>query len=41
MPGGRERTSREFESLLRRSGLRLKRIIRTIAPLSILEAVGE
>ena len=41
MPGGKERTSREFEDLLRNSGFRLKRLIPTIAPLSILETVGE
>lgn len=41
MPGGRERTRKEFETLFQESGLRLKRIIPTIAPLSILEAVGE
>ena len=41
MPGGRERTKPEFHSLLKKSGLRLKRIIPTIAPLSILETVGE
>ena len=41
MPGGRERTRMEFETLFQESGLRLKRIIPTIAPLSILETVGE
>lgn len=37
MPGGRERTRKEYTALLAQSGLRLKRIIPTIAPLSILE----
>ena len=41
MPGGRERTRQEFHSLLKKSGLSLKQIIPTIAPLSILETVGE
>jgi hypothetical protein len=38
-PGGRERTREEFQELFARSGLRLKRVIRTACPLSILEAV--
>jgi hypothetical protein len=37
--GGKERTAGEFSELLNRSGFRLKRIIRTIAPVSVLEAV--
>ena len=37
MPGGRERTREEYASLLSKSGFGLKRIIPTIAPLSILE----
>ena len=41
MPGGRERTRQEFEELLEKSGFSLRRIIPTIAPLSILETVGE
>jgi len=41
MPGGKERTRQEFEILLTDSGFRLQRIIPTIAPLSILQAVGE
>ena len=41
MHGGLERTEQEFGSLLRRSGFSLKRTIPTIAPLSILETVGE
>lgn len=41
MPGGRERTGKEYASLLSKSGLGLKRIIPTIAPLSILETSVE
>jgi hypothetical protein len=41
MPGGRERTKEEFSLLLQKSGFILKRIIPTIAPLSILEAATE
>ena len=41
MPGGRERTRQEFETLLQKSGFRLKRVIPTIAPLSVLETVME
>ncbi len=39
MDAGRERTLKEFESLLQQAGLRLNRVIPTIAPISILEAV--
>jgi len=38
-PGGQERTRKEFEELFVHSGLRLKRVIPTACPLSILEAV--
>jgi len=41
MPGGIERTAAEFKTLLSQSGFRLKKIIPTIAPLSILMTVGE
>ena len=41
LPGGRERTKIEFTTLLKNAGFHLNRIIPTIAPLSILEAVGE
>ena len=41
MPGGKERTAQEYEILLKKSGYRLKRIIQTITPLSILETVRE
>jgi len=37
--GGRERTREEFHDLFARAGLRLKRVIPTESPLSILEAV--
>ena len=39
VPGGQERTRKEFENLFRRAGMRLKRVFRTACPLSILEAV--
>jgi hypothetical protein len=38
MSGGRERTKDEYCSLFERSGLRLTRVIPTLAPVSILEA---
>ncbi len=38
MPGGRERSRKEFESLIRRAGLLLCREYSTIAPVSIIEA---
>jgi len=37
--GGKERTREEFEILLKNSGFRIKRLIRTIAPFSVIEAV--
>jgi hypothetical protein len=39
MTGGRERTEREFCELFEAAGLGLNRIIPTVSPLSILEAV--
>jgi SAM-dependent methyltransferase len=39
MTSGRERTKPEFHVLLSRAGLRIKRITRTLAPHSIIEAV--
>ncbi len=39
MQGGKERTRKEFESLLSRSGFRINRIIRTIAPICLIEAM--
>jgi hypothetical protein len=39
MEEGKERTRKEFESLLQQAGLRLNRVIPTIAPISIIEAV--
>jgi hypothetical protein len=39
MEEGKERTREEFESLLQQAGLRLNRVIPTIAPISIIEAV--
>jgi len=38
MPGGKERTRKEFETILRESGLKLHRFYSTIAPVCILEA---
>ncbi len=38
MPGGKERTQKEFETILHEAGLVLSRIYTTIAPISILEA---
>ena len=38
-PGGQERTREEFRDLFKRAGLRLKRVIPTACPLSIVEAV--
>ena len=38
-PGGRERTKDEFAALLKRARLKLKRVIPTECPLSIVEAV--
>jgi ubiquinone/menaquinone biosynthesis C-methylase UbiE len=37
--GGRERTEREYQDLLDRSGFELRRIIPTVAPAQIIEAV--
>lgn len=37
--GGKERTDREFEDILIESGFRLKRIINTVSPFSIIEAL--
>ena len=39
MTGGRERTSLEFNALLQRAGYRMTRIIPTLAPQSLIEAV--
>ena len=38
MQGGRERTASEFESILEQSGLKLIKIIPTIAPICLIEA---
>jgi len=40
-PGGRERTRSEFAELFKRAGLKLKRIIPTASPLSIVEGVSD
>ncbi len=39
MNEGKERTLREFETLLQSAGLKLNRLISTIAPVSVIEAV--
>jgi O-methyltransferase domain/Dimerisation domain len=39
MPGGRERTAAEFETLFTRSGFRMTRVVPTKSPLSVIEAV--
>jgi len=38
MPGGKERTRKEFEMILHEAGLTLTRVCTTIAPITILEA---
>ncbi|UCG27755.1 MAG: O-methyltransferase family protein [Bacteroidales bacterium] len=38
-PGGKERTRKEFEYILSRSGFKLKRIIPTVSPFCILESL--
>jgi hypothetical protein len=40
MPGGRERTEREFAELFRQSGWKLNRIVPTKAPICVVEAVA-
>lgn len=39
MSGGQERTKNEYSSLLEKSGFRLRQVIPTLAPVSILEAI--
>jgi hypothetical protein len=39
MQKGKERTRKEYESLLTRAGLRINRIVPTISPLSLIEAI--
>ena len=39
-PGGKERTREEFRALLAKAGLRLTRIVPTLAGLGIVEAVA-
>jgi hypothetical protein len=39
-PGGKERTANEYEELFLKSGLRLKQIVRTQSPYSVIEAVA-
>ena len=39
MRKGKERTRKEYEALLTSAGLRISRIIPTISPLSLIEAI--
>jgi O-methyltransferase domain len=39
MNGGRERTTQEFRQLFDAAGLKLTRIVPTLSPLSVLEAI--
>ena len=41
MRDGRERTKKEFDELLRKAGLKLNRVIPTIAPFSLIEVVKQ
>jgi hypothetical protein len=40
VPGGKERTREEFRDLFARAGLRLRRVVPTASPISLLEATG-
>jgi hypothetical protein len=40
LPGGKERTKEEYADLAAKSGLRLKRVIDTKSPYSIVELVA-
>jgi hypothetical protein len=40
LPGGKERTREEYAELVAKSGLRLKRVVDTMCPYSILEMVA-
>ena len=40
MKKGKERTRQEYEDLLAKSGLKINRIIPTISPLSLIEAIS-
>src|SRR4029079_1110490 len=39
LPGGEERTAKEYEALLAKAGFRLARVVPTQSPVSIIEAV--
>lgn len=39
--GGRERSREEFEALLHRSGFRMSRLVRTVAPFQVIEGVKQ
>lgn len=39
MPGGKERTKAEYAALFQRAGLKLKRVVPTLGPYSVVEAV--
>jgi hypothetical protein len=39
IPGGQERTTAEYETLLGKAGFRLNRVVPTESPVSIVEAI--
>jgi hypothetical protein len=39
MEEGKERTLKEFETLIQTAGLKLNRVIPTVAPVSIIEVI--
>lgn len=41
LPGGKERSVEEYDTLVRHAGLKLNRIVKTISPLNILEIVRQ
>ena len=41
LPGGRERSEEEYRQLLADAGFKLKRIVPTKSPLSVIEAIRE
>jgi hypothetical protein len=41
VPGGRERTRAEYETLFASAGLKLERIVATRSPVSVVEAVAK
>jgi hypothetical protein len=39
LPGGKERTQKEFAELFAAAGFKLTRVVQTASPLSVVEAV--